>query len=144
MTNATYNYTKEITGESYQFIKGENLALVVVANQILSSTRVLLSTYEQVVFSECNFYACDFQGLTFENCVFENCTFEFSHFRACNFKNCSFSNCEAKGCSSMNSIYEACVFGQQFGALAKNGHNTVTSGRHDHSTDIYIHIAVAA
>jgi uncharacterized protein YjbI with pentapeptide repeats len=143
MITETTKIIEDTTTAGHQFIKAEHLQMVVVTDQVLSSSRILLSTYEQVVFSECTFYACDFQGLTFENCVFENCIFEFSHFRACNFKNCNFSNCTWKGVSSTYSIYEACDLGKDFGDLCKNGKNTITSGRHDNSTDIYINLAVA-
>ena len=135
--------TKQIATESHQLIKDDHLSMVVISSQVLSSSRILLSTYEQVVFSDCTFYACDFQGITFENCIFENCTIEFSHFRKCAFKNCNFSNCTIKGVSSISSIYEACDLGREFSDLCKNGMNTMTSGRKDHSTDIYINLAVA-
>lgn len=96
---------EEISAD-YQMIRDEHLAFQVVSSQILAGSKVILSSYQHMVFSESLFYACDFQGVTFENCVFENCSFEFSHFRACRFKNCNFTNCTWSATSSINTVYE--------------------------------------
>ena len=93
---------------SYQLIKDEHLASLVISHQTLAGSRVLLSTYQQVVFSDCVFYAVEFQGVTFENCVFENCSFQFSHIRKCKFKNCNFTNCTWKASSTINTVYLDC------------------------------------
>jgi uncharacterized protein YjbI with pentapeptide repeats len=106
MFTQTIEMIQEVPSESYQMIKDEHLAFIVVSSQSLAGSRVLLSTYRHVVFSECVFYACEFQGVTFENCVFENCNFEFSHMRNCKFVNCNFTNCTWKASSTINSIYE--------------------------------------
>ncbi|HXH75679.1 MAG TPA: pentapeptide repeat-containing protein [Bacteriovoracaceae bacterium] len=134
---------KDLPSERNQLIKDEHLEMVVVTSQVLTSCKILLSSYNQVVFSDCNFYACDFNGIEFNNCVFENCTFEFTHFRKCNFKNCNFSNCIWKGVSSISSVYEACDMDYVMNELCRNGRNTMSSGRKEHSTDIYIELALA-
>ncbi len=143
MITQAINFTEQMPSDSYQFIKDEHLHMVIISAQVLSSSRILLSTYDQVVFSDCTFYACDFDGITLENCIFENCIFEFSHFRNCLFKNCSFNNCTWKGASSVNSTYDCCDLGEELGHLCKNGKNTVTSPDRDHTTDIYINFSIA-
>ncbi len=100
--------TEENTAERYQMIKDEHLKQMVIATQVLAGSRIVLSTYSQVVFADCVFYACEFQGVIFENCVFENCRFEFSHIRKCKFKNCSFQNCSWSATSTINTIYDDC------------------------------------
>lgn len=114
------------SNECYQLVRDEHLNMSVVASQVLAGSRILLSTYKHVVFSDCNFYACEFQGVTFENCVFENCTFEFSHFRKTKFKNCNFTNCTWKASSSINSIYEDCELPPQLEELCQTGRNLIT------------------
>jgi uncharacterized protein YjbI with pentapeptide repeats len=126
MITQTIEKTQLESSESYQMIKDEHLASVVVTRQILAGSRVLLSTYQQVIFSESVFYACEFQGVTFENCIFENCEFNFTHMRACKFINCSFVDCTDVASSKINCVYEG-----------------VQSLRDDHTTDIYIELLQA-
>lgn len=145
MFTQTIEMTQVESHESYQLIKDEQLAFVVISSQILAGSRVLLSTYRHVVFSDCVFYACDFQGVTFENCVFENCRFEFSHLRACKFKNCNFTNCTWKASSTTNSIYENCQLDKKLTEMTSTGRNLIDmKTREDHTTDIYIEMALAA
>jgi uncharacterized protein YjbI with pentapeptide repeats len=132
------------SSESYLLIKDEQLASIVISSQILAGSRVLLSSYRQVVFSDCVFYACDFQGVTFENCVFENCRFEFSHIKKCKFKNCSFQSCNFVASSSINSDYENCDLCLDQQNMLSTGRNKVEYSHNDqHTTDIYIELALA-
>lgn len=126
MINKTLEMIQEDQTASYQMIKDEHLASLVVTSQILAGSRVLLSTYQQVVFSDCTFYAVEFQGVTFENCVFENCNFEFSHIRDCKFKNCSFSNCTWKATSSTNTTYLNCDLDHNLSRLTELNGNEMT------------------
>ncbi len=125
-------------------IKDEHLAFLVVAHQILAGSRVSLSTYRQVVFSDCTFYATEFQGVTFENCVFENCNFEFSHLRKCKFKNCSFQNCKWVAASISTSTFEDCVLEAGIETLTYGNQNQVFYMCESHTTDIYIEELLAA
>ena len=144
MFTQTIEKTQLESSESYQLIKDEQLASVVISSQILAGSRILLSTYRQVVFSDCVFYACDFQGVTFENCVFENCSFEFSHLRACNFKNCNFTDCNWTASSSANSIYEDCDLDRKEQDFLSTGRNKIQfQERQDYTTDIYISMVAA-
>ncbi len=144
MFTQTIEKTQLDSSESYQLIKDEQLLSVIISSQILAGSRILLSTYRQVVFSDCVFYACDFQGVVFENCVFENCSFEFSHLRKCNFKNCNFTNCNWKASSSTNSSYEDCDLDYQLQDLTMTGRNLVQFTREDnYTTDIYIEMIAA-
>jgi uncharacterized protein YjbI with pentapeptide repeats len=111
---------------SYQLIKGEQLARLVITYQILAGSKVLSSTYLQVVFSDCVFYAVEFQGVTFENCVFDNCNFEFSHIRNCKFKNCNFNNCTWKATSTTNTIYTDCDLDSGLSRLTEVNGNEMT------------------
>ena len=108
MITQTLEMTQEDQTASYLMIKDEHLDSLVITSQTLAGSRVLMSTYQQVVFSDCVFYAVEFQGDSFSNCIFENCTFEFSHFRKCKFQNCSFTNCTWKASSTIYSTYENC------------------------------------
>lgn len=121
------------SSESYQTVQDEHLASVVVTSQILAGSRILLSTYRQVVFSDSVFYACEFQGVTFENCVFENCSFEFSHIRQCNFKNCSFQDCNWIASSTTNTIYKDCQLDPTLSSMTEKGENDITFSISDHS-----------
>jgi uncharacterized protein YjbI with pentapeptide repeats len=144
MFTQTFEKTQIESSESYQMIKDEHLAFLVVAHQILAGSRVSLSTYRQVVFSDCTFYATEFQGVTFENCVFENCNFEFSHLRKCKFKNCSFKECKWVAASVSSSTFEDCVLEDVIEALTYGNQNQVFYGCDSHSTDIYIEVLLAA
>lgn len=126
MINKTLEMIQEDQSASYQMIKDEHLASLVVTSQILAGSRVLVSTYQQVVFSDCTFYAVEFQGVTFENCVFENCNFEFSHIRDCKFKNCSFSNCTWKATSTTNTVYIDCDLDHYLSRLTEVNGNEMT------------------
>lgn len=143
MITQTIEKTQLDSSESYQLIKDEQLTSVVISSQILAGSRVLLSTYQQVVFSDCVFYACDFQGVFFENCVFENCNFEFSHLRACKFKNCSFVNCNFTASSSINSLYKDCEMSSSLQDMIRSGKNETVFSRQDYTTDIYIQVLAA-
>jgi uncharacterized protein YjbI with pentapeptide repeats len=145
MFTQTIEKTQLDSSESYQLIKDEQLASVVISSQILAGSRILLSTYRQVVFSDCVFYACDFQGVTFENCIFENCSFEFSHIKKCKFKNCNFTNCNFTASSSRISVYEDCDLDSKQLDIVSMGQNTVQYTHEDqHTTDIYIEMASVA
>ena len=144
MFTQTIEKTQLESSESYQLIKDEQLASVVISSQILAGSRILLSTYRQVVFSDCVFYACDFQGVTFENCVFENCSFEFSHLKKCNFKNCNFTNCNWVASSSKNSIYTDCDLTYELQKTLEGSGNDLHFTSDHHTTDIYIELALAA
>lgn len=143
MFTQTIEKTQLDSAESYQLIKDEQLASVIVSSQILAGSRVLLSTYQQVVFSDCVFYATSFQGVTFENCVFENCSFEFSHLKKCHFKNCSFVNCSLMASSVSNCTFMDCEMGSEISEVINKGLNFIESSRRDHTTDIYIEMAAA-
>jgi uncharacterized protein YjbI with pentapeptide repeats len=144
MFTQTIEKTQLESSESYQLIKDEQLASVVISSQILAGSRILLSTYRQVVFSDCVFYACDFQGVSFENCVFENCSFEFTHIKTCNFKNCNFTDCNWMASNSINSTYEDCDLGQTYSMVVRSDSNRITdSKRESCTTDIYIELALA-
>jgi uncharacterized protein YjbI with pentapeptide repeats len=126
MINKPLEMIQEDQSASYQMIKDEHLASLVVTSQILAGSRVLVSTYQQVVFSDCTFYAVEFQGVIFENCVFENCNFEFSHIRDCKFKNCSFSNCTWKATSTTNTVYIDCDLDHYLSRLTEVNGNEMT------------------
>lgn len=144
MFTQTIEKTQLVSSESYQLIKDEQLNSVVITSQVLAGSRILLSTYRQVVFSDCVFYACDFQGVTFENCVFENCSFEFSHIRKCQFINCNFTNCSFVATTSINSGYMDCDLDLKFQEIVSRGRNNIQFTKaHDYTTDIYIEMAVA-
>ncbi len=144
MITQTFEKTQIESSESYQMIKDEHLAFLVVSHQILAGSRILLSTYRHVVFSDCIFYATEFQGITFENCVFDNCNFEFSHLRKCKFKNCSFSNCKFIATSIQRSNFEDCVLEEGVEALTYGNQNQVHFQEHHHTTDIYIEQLLSA
>ena len=144
MITQTIEKTQLDSSESYQLIKDEQLASVVISSQIRAGSRVLLSTYQQVVFSDCVFYAVEFQGVTFENCIFDNCSFEFSHIKKCKFKNCNFNNCTFVASSSINSSYDNCDMGQKLHEITMTGRNQVNYAHtEDCTTDIYIDMAMA-
>ena len=130
--------------ESYLLIENEDLTLVVVSAQILSGCKIVLSRYENVVFSDCTFYATEFQGVTFKDCIFENCNFEFSHFKKCKFVNCNFNNCTWTASSSQTSLYADCDIQTEMDECLSKGQNQITHSREDHTTDIYIELAIAA
>ncbi len=146
MFTQTFEKTQIESSESYQMIKDEHLAFLVVSHQILAGSRVSMSTYRQVVFSDCTFYATQFQGVTFENCVFENCNFEFSHLRKCKFKNCSFNNCKWVAASVFSTTFENCVLEAGIEALTYGNRNEVfyTEIAESHTTDIYIEQLLSA
>lgn len=145
MITQTIEKTQLESNESYLLIKDEQLASIVISSQILAGSRILLSSYRQVVFSDCVFYACDFTGVNFENCVFENCSFEFSHVRKCKFKNCNFTDCNFTASSSTNSSYEDCEMSSLQQDMLKTGRNYVEFASNEHlTTDIYIELALAA
>lgn len=96
----------ETTAGTYQKVVLETLKGSVLDKQILAGSKISKCSYEQMVFSECEFYACLFQGVTFENCVFENCNFSFSHMHNCKFINCSFVDCNWKASTKTNVVYE--------------------------------------
>jgi uncharacterized protein YjbI with pentapeptide repeats len=144
MFTQTIEKTQLESSESYQLIKDEQLVSVIISSQILAGSRILLSTYRQVVFSDCVFYACDFQGVTFENCVFENCSFEFTHMRKCKFKNCNFTDCKWMASSSTNSDYHDCDLDMTQHEQLRASRNTIEYTRDDNTTDIYIELAMAA
>lgn len=144
MFTQTTGISEEYSNDCYQLIKDEHLRWNVVSAQILAGSRILLSTYQHVVFSDCNFFACEFQGVTFENCVFENCTFEFSHFRKTKFKNCNFTNCTWKASSTINSIYEDCTLPARLEELCQNGNNLIAYPARDFSLETFLELASAA
>lgn len=144
MITQTIEMTQLDHTESYQLIKDEHLASVIISAQTLSGSRILLSTYQQVVFSECTFYACEFQGVTFENCVFQNCSFEFSHIRNCKFKNCNFENCNWKATSSTITVYQDCDLDQTLQTLTLRNGNDVQFEERNMTTDIYLENLLAA
>ncbi len=125
-------------------IKDESLDSVVISSQSLAGSRILLSTYRQVVFSDCVFYACDFNDVRFENCIFENCRFEFTHFKRCQFTNCSFSDCNWSASTSTLSVYTNCDLNPGQDQLLLRGQNEILfSETQDYTTDIYINLAAA-
>jgi uncharacterized protein YjbI with pentapeptide repeats len=135
--------TDKNSTESYQSIQDEHLSGIIIDHQVLAGSKIALSTYNKVVFSESGFYACEFQGVTFTNCVFEDCNFNFSHFKKCNFINCSFVNCKKMATTSQNCVYENCEFEPETSSWVDETCNTVKSLRHDHTTDIYIELMAA-
>jgi len=129
---------------SYQFIKNEELAFVVITSQILAGSCIHSSTYRHVVFSDCTFYACDFKGVVFENCIFENCTFEFSHIKKSIFYNCNFTDCHWSASTSINSSYQACELGEDLLRMTETNSNQVKKNQsRDYSTDIYVELLAA-
>lgn len=90
-------------------IHKDMVAMEAILGLAMTATLIQKATYQQVIFSDCNFNCSEFQGVTFENCVFENCTFEFSHFRNCQFKNCNFTDCTWKASGMQKSLFEDCV-----------------------------------
>ena len=108
MITKTLEMTQEDQTASYQMIKDEHLASLVVTSQTLAGSKINLSSYQQVIFSDC---------------VFDNCNFEFSHIRKCKFKNCSFNNCTWKATSTINTIYVNCVLDQYLSQLTEVNDN---------------------
>lgn len=144
MITQTFEKTQIESSEAYQMIKDEHLASIVITNQILAGSRVSLSSYRQVVFSECVFYAVEFQGVIFENCIFENCNFEFSHIRKCKFINCSFTNCNWTASTTINTIYESCELDIFLADQTCGQGNDVSYPLHEsNTTDIYIELLSA-
>lgn len=123
MITKTLEMIQEDHTASYQLIKEEHLAALVITSQTLAGSSVHKSTYQQVVFSDCVFYAVEFKGVIFENCVFENCNFEFSHIRRCKFKNCSFTNCTWKASSTTDTVYTDCDLDTYLSQLTESNGN---------------------
>jgi uncharacterized protein YjbI with pentapeptide repeats len=96
----------ETTPGTYQKVVLETLKGTVLDRQTLAGSKISKCSYEQMVFSECEFYACSFQEVIFENCVFENCNFSFSHMHNCKFINCSFVDCNWTASTKTNVVYE--------------------------------------
>ncbi|HXH30906.1 MAG TPA: pentapeptide repeat-containing protein [Bacteriovoracaceae bacterium] len=145
MNTQTIEMTQFVSSASYQLIQDEKLAGLVITSQTLSSSFIEMSSYQQVVFSDCVFHACEFKGVTFNNCVFENCNFEFSHMRHCKFINCNFTNCNWIASTSINSTYEDCDLDKQLQDITHTGHNLIhfKQQKPDYSTDIYFDFARA-
>ncbi len=144
MITQTIEKNQFVSSELYQMVKEESLDSVVISSQTLAGSRILMSTYRQVVFSDCVFYACDFEGVCFENCIFENCRFEFTHFKKCHFKNCSFSDCNWVASTSTSSIYSDCeLYPAQDQMLIRGQNEICFSETKDYTTDIYIQLAAA-
>jgi uncharacterized protein YjbI with pentapeptide repeats len=115
------------SADSYQLINDEHLSSIVVSAQVLAGSRIVLSTYSQVVFVDCVFYACEFQGVTFDNCIFVNCSFEFSHIRRSEFKNCNFEDCSWKATSTTNTVYSDCDLDNGLTSITSFGRNKIQS-----------------
>lgn len=107
----------------YQMIKDEHLSFQVMANLHYAGSRVLMSTYQHVVFSDCVFYSMEFQGVTFENCVFSNCNFNFTHIRNCRFINCNFENCNFKASSTQLTQFLNCDLDAYLSNMTGINHN---------------------
>lgn len=90
-------------------IHKEVVAMEAIIGLAMTASLIQKATYQQVIFSDCNFNCSEFQWVTFENCVFENCTFEFSHFRNCQFKNCNFTDCKWVAAGTQDSLFEDCL-----------------------------------
>lgn len=144
MNSQTIENTVRDHAESYVLIKDEHLSMIVISSQILAGSKIALSTYENVVFSECSFYATEFQGVTFKDCVFENCNIAFSHMKKCKFINCSFENCTWNASSAQVCLFENCATPLSMDESISQGTNEIKRIRDDYSTDIYIEFAVAA
>jgi uncharacterized protein YjbI with pentapeptide repeats len=125
MITVTNQNTELNSADSYQMIKDEHLDSIVVSAQVLAGSRILLSSYKQVVFVDCVFYACEFQGVTFDNCVFENCSFQFSHIRRSEFKNCNFENCTWRATTTTNTIYSNCDLDNGLTSITTSGRNQI-------------------
>jgi uncharacterized protein YjbI with pentapeptide repeats len=121
------------SSDSYQMIKDEHLDSIVVSAQVLAGSRILLSSYKQVVFVDCVFYACEFQGVTFDNCIFENCSFQFSHIRRSEFKNCNFEGCTWRATSTTNTIYVDCSLDIDLTSITSVGRNRIQTSDTDAS-----------
>ena len=106
MFNQVLKIITESAPGTYQKVVLESLKGSVIDSQVLAGSKISKCSYEQMVFSECEFYACRFQEVTFENCVFENCNFSFSHMHNCKFKNCSFVDCNWTASTKTNVVYE--------------------------------------
>ncbi|HLW58187.1 MAG TPA: pentapeptide repeat-containing protein [Bacteriovoracaceae bacterium] len=104
-------------------IHKDMVALEAILGLAMTATLVQKATFQQVIFSECNFNCSEFQGVTFENCVFENCTFEFSHFRNCQFKNCNFTDCTWISSGAQKSLFEDCVLDAHLTKQVKSNDN---------------------
>jgi uncharacterized protein YjbI with pentapeptide repeats len=126
----------QIPAESYQLITDEKLAGIVVAHQILAGSRVQMSTYHDVTFSQCVFYGVEFKDVEFDNCHFENCTIEFSHIKNCKFKNCTFTDCKWLAASSRHSVFEDCELDPHLSALTEHESNDVTLSLPDDQQDL--------
>jgi uncharacterized protein YjbI with pentapeptide repeats len=135
---------ENVTPEAFALIKDDHEASIVHTHQTWTGSRILRSTYRQVVFSECVFYSTEFQGVKFENCIFENCNFNFAHLRNCQFINCSFNNCSWQACSSSLSLFKDCQMDQDLMNMTSGSHNEVTTTAQDCTTDIYIENLLAA
>lgn len=135
---------EKVTLEAFALIKDDHEASTVHTYQTWTGSRILRSTYRQVVFSECVFYSTEFQGVKFENCIFENCDFSFVHFRNCQFVNCSFNNCNWQASSSNLSLYKDCQLDESLSKITNGSHNEIVSSAQDFTTDIYIENLLAA
>ena len=137
--------TQSDSSGSYLLIKNEQLTSVVITSQVLAGSRILKSSYKHVVFSDCTFNASEFQDVIFDNCIFDNCSFEFSHLRNCQVINCNFGHCRWVASSFQDSLLSDCDLDHKLTELLRSGGNHICRSQrtHDHTTDIYIHSAVA-
>jgi uncharacterized protein YjbI with pentapeptide repeats len=141
MLNENFEKSGLYNTDRYQMIAHESLESIVVSDQILAGSKIAISHYSQVVFSESEFYGCQFQGVTFRNCIFENCKFVFTHFRGCKFINCSFNNCSWIATSTTKSIYEDCDLDSTLNELSMGNGNEVYFTKETFTTDIYVVMA---
>jgi uncharacterized protein YjbI with pentapeptide repeats len=118
--------TQENHSDAYQLIQDEQLASLPITTQTLAGSRVLKSTYHNMVFSDCVFYAVEFQDVTFDNCLFINCTFKFSHIKSCILNLCHFQNCKWEACSSRDSLYIDCELDATLSRLTETNGNELS------------------
>jgi uncharacterized protein YjbI with pentapeptide repeats len=127
MATQILEMNQECHNAHFQMIRDEHLSGLVITSQTLAGSRVLRSTYQQVVFSDCVFYGVEFQSVTFINCVFVNCNFDFSHLRHCKFINCSFEDCRWMATSFIQCLFDSCELTLQLIQLIENNGNLLES-----------------
>jgi uncharacterized protein YjbI with pentapeptide repeats len=123
MTTQLLEMNQECLSAHFQMIRDEHLSGLVITSQTLAGSRVLRSTYQQVVFSGCVFYGVEFQSVTFYNCVFVDCSFDFSHLRNCKFVNCSFDDCRWMATSFIQCLFDSCELTLQLAQLIEQNGN---------------------
>ncbi len=122
--NSQNNELKTDTRE-YEVIENSRITDQNYKSESISGALLSLTTFENVIFEDCNFFGSKLENCSFISCKFLNCSFQFSEVSYNDFHSSTFENCIMEYSPQRKNLFSRCEIDKKSLHYLSKGENRI-------------------